>query len=137
MVDEDLINGVADGEPLMSLLPDDLKRHVDGETTTAKAAIGALRKRFGQDGLKERLVRHLFWLGQRGARVARAAYEQNGLAYSRRADLGLALQRLFVEADGLVRERDWNSARGWVGIGQRCCSISIEVPEPWRMVSGY
>jgi hypothetical protein len=137
MVEEDLIRGVADGEPLMSLLPNDLKRHIHGEAGTAKAAIAELLERFGQDVLKERLVRHLFRLGHRGARVAREAYEQNGLVYSRRADLGLALQRLFVEADGLVRERNWDTASGWVDIGQRYCAISIDVPERWRVVSGY
>jgi hypothetical protein len=137
MVDEDLMNGVTDGEPLMSLLPDDLKRQVGGETKTAKAAIGELLEHFGRDGLRERLVRHLFWLGHVGAKKARAAYEESGLAYPRRAELGLALQRLFMQADGMVRERDLEMARGWVGIARQCCSISLDVPERWRMVSGY
>jgi hypothetical protein len=137
MVDEDLLQGQADGEALETLLPADLMAMRPPAPPNGRALMDDLSRQWGREALRARLVRHLFDLGEAGLDQARAVYAAQGLADSRRGPLGLALQRLFERADQKVLEARWEAATATVAIDQACCHLRLDTPQRWSLSSRY
>lgn len=137
MVDEDLMLGQADGEALEALLPADLMAMRPPATPTGRALMDDLSRQLGREALRARLVQHLCDLGEAGRDQARAVYEAQGLADSRRGGLGLVLQRLFERADRQVLDAGWEFATGEVVIEQAFCHFHVNAPDRWHVSSGY
>jgi hypothetical protein len=96
-----------------------------------------LSRQLGREALRARLVQHLCDLGEAGRDQARAVYEAQGLAPSRRGALGLALQRLFERADRQVLDAGWEVASGTVAIDQTSCHFRLSTPHRWNVSSRY
>lgn len=137
MVDEDLMQGQANGEPLDSLLPEDLKPQRLDRPCSGRAVIQPLIDRLGPEVVRSRLTQHLLEIGVAGAAKAEAAYRARGLEYARRGALGLTLQRLFTEADRQVCEAGWHQASGLIAISQERCALRVQSPQTWAVASQY
>jgi hypothetical protein len=137
MVDEDLLQGQADGEALETLLPADLMAMRPPATPTGRALMDDLGRQLGREALRARLVQHLYDLGAAGRDQARVVYEAHGLADSRRGGLGLALQRLFERADRQVLDAGWEVATGAVAIDRTSCHFRLSTPHRWNVSSRY
>ncbi|MBK5938411.1 hypothetical protein [Halochromatium roseum] len=137
MVDEDLLQGQADGELLESLLPDDLKAQQLEMHRSGRAAIESMIDRLGREAVRSRLIEHLFEIGLAGAAQAEAAYRACGLEYARRGALGLALQRLFTLADQQICEAGWDQASGLIAIVRDRCTLQVQTPQAWSAASEY
>jgi hypothetical protein len=137
MVDEDLLQGQADGEALETLLPSDLMAMQPPATPTGRARMEDLSRQLGREALRARLVQHLCDLGEAGRDQARAVYKAQGLAPSCRGVLGLALQRLFERADRQVLDAGWEVASGTVAIDQTSCHFRLSAPHRRNVSSRY
>lgn len=137
MVDEHLLQGQADGEAPETLLPADLMAMPPSATPTGRARMENLSRQLGREALRARLVQHLCDLGEAARGQARAVYEAQGLADSRRGGLGLALQRLFERADLQVLDAGWEVASGTVAIDQTSCHFRLSSPHRWNVSSRY
>jgi len=137
MVDEDLLQGRADGETLETLLPAELMAMRPPAAPGGRALIRHLAAQCGREALRARLIQHLFDLGEAGRSQAHAAYQAHGLVDSRRGALGLALQRLFELADQQVCAAGWDAATGMVAIDPTVCQFRLMTPRPWAVERCY
>jgi len=111
MVEEDLLRGDCHGEPLTDFLPPPLAGRLP-ESGSDRDRMQALRTELGDGLVRATLTARFVELGWAGMEEAQAAWRARGLRYERRAELGLALQRLFGRLDELVLGRGWSSAVG-------------------------
>lgn len=129
IIDEDLLSGLAAGPDWKDLLPASLVAEIDPRADS-KAALGDLRRKFG-DGL----LRALFTAGfvQQGWRrrdSARAAWTAQGLDHAARPRIALALQELFEWMDAQVQAHAWPRARGAFSITSH--AVEHRFAEPVR-----
>ena len=137
MVDEDLLQGQADGEALETLLPADLMAMRPLSAPAGRALMDHLIRQSGREALRARLIQHLFDVGEAGRDHARAIYQAHGLADSRRGALGLTLQRLFEQADQRVLDAGWEAATGTVAIDPIRCDFRLVTPQRWSVSCRY
>ena len=137
MVDEDLMQGRAVGEPLIEFLPRGLIDMVPATVRRDELIVDYLKRGLGARNLRQVLIDWLFELGKAGAIQARQCYEQSALDYRRRGPLGLALQKLLVSADTIALEQDWASGSGEVWIRQERCGFQINNPRAWKSEVPY
>ena len=137
MVDEDLMQGRAVGEPLRSFLPPDLAALVPAGTHDDRDVIATLAAQLGAPALRQRLIARFFELGETRAAAARGCYRNHGLDHARRGASGLALQGLLAWADALAQRRGWASATATISITERSCGFAIDTPEPCARQAAY
>ena len=80
MVDEDLMAGRVNGEPLHRFLPPDLLALLPAGIGEGRPVIAPLVEKLGHEPLRQRLIDHFFTLGRDGAARARQAYRASVLA---------------------------------------------------------
>lgn len=125
IVEEDLLRGHVNKETMLSFLPEDLRRRVPAGVTEGKAIADWLIGRLGRQGLKDRLVEHFVEVGTRAAPAARAHFERLGLEYARRPEMGLALQKVFAEADRQVQAEGRPVAFAHFEIQSQTCALRM------------
>lgn len=128
IVDEDLMQGLCNGEPLRSFLPDDLVAFVPNHVTDDKLVIELLCRIFSKEALRKRLVDHFAEIGEAVQTQVELHWIFIGLDYQRRRAMGMALQRLLVEIDALAYERTWKQAHCHFSIGNNICAVTVESP---------
>jgi hypothetical protein len=111
MVDEDLMAGDCHGEPLAAFLPPVLADRLpaDGDE---RERMGHLRHQLGDGLVRATLTARFVELGWQGMAEAQASWRARGLNFARRAELGLALQRLFQRLDARVQQQGVEAAAG-------------------------
>jgi hypothetical protein len=132
IVDEDLMRGHCNSEPLRSFLPGEIAALVPGHIRDDKAIMDFLIREFGRDRLRDALVEHFATIGASVQNQVESHWRFLGLDYRRRSAMGMALQRVLDLVDRMARDRDWPQAHGRFLIGNRQCSVVIETPEPVR-----
>lgn len=137
IVDEDLLQGSALGERLCDLLPKELVELLPASVRDGKAVIAYLEQRIERHALRARLIERLRELGQAGASEAQAQYQRHGLAYEKRAQLGLALQHLLSEADRFVLGHSLPAAQARLVIEPARCAFEILSPVERRTHATY
>lgn len=137
IVDEDLLQGRILGEALHDLLPVDLVELLPLPTRNDRAAIGFLEHRIGRSALRARLTGRLEELSRAGAAAAQAHYRHHGLPYDRRRQLGMALQQLFRQADGLVLDRSLPTAAAQIEFWRDRCCFAVCTPVARRWSAAY
>lgn len=138
MVDEDLLQGQVNGEPMRRFLPRDwLDVLPDADQIPDLHLVAALMRALGRAVVRERLIDWFFTLGQAGASQAVAHYRAQGLDPDRRGPLGLALQRLFEKADGWVVDQGGAMAEGQVDLSSDRVGLSLSFPDTWHAESTY
>jgi hypothetical protein len=130
IVDEDLMQGHCNGEPLLAFLPDDLAALVPAQARDGKSVIGFLRDALGEDALRERLVAHFVTIGEAVQQDVESRWRRVGLDYRLRGPMGLALQELLVRVDALAREQDWQQAHARFEVGNSECTLTLDAAEP-------
>jgi len=128
MVDEDLLRGDCQGEPLATFLPPELGPHLPAEGGD-RDRMRALRDRLGDGLVRATLTTRFVQLGWTGVEEAQAAWRRTGLSYDRRAELGLALQRLFERLDRFVQALGWSSASGELVLSDEEVAFRFREPE--------
>ncbi|BAZ95257.1 DNA-directed RNA polymerase, beta subunit [Thiohalobacter thiocyanaticus] len=125
MVDEDILQGLVNGEAPETFLPPDLARQLPEQGTPAER-MHALRKRIGEQALRERLITRFFELGEQGRQRAEQAWRRLGLEYAQRAAIALALQRLLERADAWMLEQDIEALQGRFVITPEECRLEMD-----------
>lgn len=133
IVDEDLIHGHCNGEPLHAFLPEALTVLVPEHIRGDKASMEFLVRELGRDGLRGTLIEHFVTIGTAVQDQVVTHWRHLGLDYGRRSAMGIALQRILVQLDGLAREHNWPYAHGRFVIGTHQCGVDIEIPERIRI----
>lgn len=129
MVDEDIINGMVNGEPLRSFLPNELVHLLPIELLNPKEAIAVLEKHLGTEKLRAQLIDNFFNIGKRGITLAQANWKRLGLDYNRRTEMGHCLQKLLVWGDNLVQEHNYSRATAEFMLNNRFCQLTINSPK--------
>lgn len=137
MVDEDLMLGQVNGETLRQFLPDDLLALLPRELSKGNAIIAQLVEHLGREPLRLRLVEWFFEVGQQGAESAEKHYRATGLDYSKRSELGLALQELLQQMDRTALQEAWPQAHGKVVLSQHDCSYHLNSPQHLTFTTPY
>ncbi|MFN2338012.1 MAG: hypothetical protein ABR544_03465 [Gammaproteobacteria bacterium] len=137
IVDEDLMQGHCNGEPLLAFLPDDLVALVPAQARDGKSVIGFLRNALGEDALRERLVEHFVAIGESVQQRVKARWRYMGLEYQRRASMGLALQQLLVRVDEYAHEEDWEQAHGRFLVGNEVCAVVMDGPKAMDLAVSF
>jgi len=129
MVDEDLIHGRVNGERLTTFLPADLRHRLPTQAAPDRERMGTLIAEMGRERVRERLIQRFFELGREGVPRGRRRWEATGLAYERRAAVGLALQRLLEQGDGWVADLGTERARARYVIAPGHCRLHIQTAD--------
>jgi hypothetical protein len=125
MVDEDLLRGRVNGEPLWQFLPDWLSTLFSDSKLTGNDLISALEIQLGRPALRQILVMRFVEIGAEYAMTAIRHFEKVGLAYTRRHDYGEELQKVLCEADAWVLTKDIETAHGSFSLSQSRCALQI------------
>ncbi len=126
LVDEDLLFGHVNGEPLASFLPADLLYRVPVAAGDTRATMHSLEQKLGREALRARLLQRLFELGNRGKPHARRCWRVLGLEYDLRGGIGQALQRILQEADLDVERAGTTGLCAHFLIGNRACALQTD-----------
>lgn len=130
MVDEDLLHGRVNGEPLREFLPEQLRAMVPAHEEDGRRLIALLRQTLGPEMLREQLVARFHELGEAGAPSARQQWRKLGLDYLRRSAMGMALQAIIGQADRERLERSEAWACGYFLVGNHSCALQLTAPRP-------
>lgn len=125
MVDEDILQGLVNGEALETFLPPDLARQLPDQGAPAER-MHALRERIGEQALRERLIARFLELGEQGRQRAEQAWRRLGLEYPQRPAIALALQRLLERADAWMLEQDIEAMQGRFVITPTQCRLEMD-----------
>ncbi len=128
MVDEDLLHGRVNGESMRTFLPADLLESLPANDIDDREIIALLRQQLDEQALRERLIAHFFDLGEAGMEKVQSHWKAHGLAYHRRAAMGLALQRILEHADKEVFERMLQEVHGHFLVSDMDCTLRLTQP---------
>ena len=138
LVDEDLLYGQVNGEPLASFLPADLlHRSPAAAAGDPRAMMHSLQQQLGRDALRARLVQRLFELGGRGKPHARRSWRALGLDYGRRGRIGRALQHVLQQADLDVERAGSAELRARFLVGNCACALETDPGDGARVRARY
>ena len=127
MVEEDLMKGYVNGEPLMEFLPDQLTKLIpDNLRNNNKLSMGCLIESLGVEALKKVLIRHFFESANSGKDRAIDVWNSSGLDFKKRREIGLAIQRLLKKADKYFNESGAEAVCGKFIITNSLCELEIE-----------
>lgn len=135
IVDEDLLRGHCNGEPLRSFLPADLAALLPAHIDDDKAAVEFLDRELGTNSLRKRLVSRFIEIGQSVQSQVELHWIFLGLDYRRRHAMGMALQRLLVQVDMLACRREWEQAHGFFIVGNQSCGVLVDTPVHLRFIA--
>lgn len=128
MVDEDLLRGDCHGESLADFLPPALAERLPAGGTD-RERMRSLRAELGDGLIRASLSARFVELGWTGMPEAPGAWAARGLDYRRRAELGLALQRLFERLDARVRRLGCPVAAGVFQLTDRAVGFRFRAPD--------
>lgn len=137
MVDEDLMHGRVNGEPLQDFLPGWLADAVPRGAACAAECIAHLRGRFGAGPLRQALIMRFFELGAAYAPTAAEAFARTGLRYERRDAYGRGLQRALQDADAYMLHADLEAAQGAFVLRPDHCVLELATPRRLRFAGSY
>lgn len=100
MIDEDILQGRVNGEPLLDFLPPGMRALLpDDQALYEKGIVDYLVDVIGRDDFVEALVKHFFLLGRQGGSHAAASWDKLGLDIDNAANTATALQVLLEKVD--------------------------------------
>lgn len=137
IVDEDILSGYANGEPLGTLLPEHLMAVVPEAPSDDVKLIAYLIAALGKENLRRELACRLWEIGIEADAEMKNRYERTGLDHGRRGSLGMALQHLLRQADTIAQAEDWVAAHGEFRITSALCSLDVATPHGIDFVSPY
>jgi hypothetical protein len=135
MVDEDLLHGHVNGEPMRTFLPDDLLERLPANEADGRRMITLLCRQLGKAALRERLIQRFFELGKAETGKIRSLWKARGPDYGQRGAMGLALQRILELADRDVCELALEEVRGKFMVADSCCALDLTHPVQQRYQS--
>lgn len=137
IVNEDILSGCANEEPLGTILPEHLMAAVPEAPSDDVKFIACLIAALGKENLRRELARRLWEIGIEADAEMKNCYERTGLDHRRRGSLGMALQHLLRQADAIAEAEDWVAARGEFRITSALCLLYVASPRAADFVSLY
>lgn len=128
MVNEDLMQGQVNGEPLLEFLSQELRMLLPINIKQGKDIIQYLKRTIGAETLHKKLIQCFFDIGKQNERSARQHYQQSGLDYQKRAALGEALQQLLLDADAQAMTQAGQRMNAKFILQTRQCALQIQSP---------
>lgn len=126
MIQEDILRGRVNAEPLTAFLPEQLISLLpDDQECNNKAIMSFLKQTLGDDSLQDILVRHFFDLGKAGEPQAASSWEKLGLDRAKQTALGLCLQQLTEKIDSEAQIKGVEMLRGFISISKQQVKFNI------------
>lgn len=117
IIEEDILHGKVNGEPMKSFLPSSLLELLpDNTNMTDQVIISSLKDILGNERLTDILVKHFFTLGKAGEKHAEDNWIKLGLDHHKQKEMGIALQKLLAEIDSKAEEMKLDVAKGFITI---------------------
>lgn len=129
IVDEDLLRGHCNGEPLPEFLPVELRELLPPDLETGPAVIEFLIMKLGRSDLRARLIERFWEIGTAAQSDVEVNWQRLGLDYHKRPQIGLALQSLLVRADQDAQQEDWSKAQALFKVGNERCALEVLSPD--------
>ena len=127
MIEEDLMIGRVNGELLIDFLPDNLKGLIPQKIRNSnKLSIGYLLGSLGREPLKRVLVRHFYDISEKGRGGAIESWNNTGLDFNKRKEIGMGIQRLLSKADKYFEECGSDVLRANFLIANNNCAMEID-----------
>ncbi len=125
IIEEDILNGRVNGEPMKSFLPSSLVSLLPGDKDTSdKEIISFLKDKLGNKGLTDTLINHFFILGKAGEEHARNSWKKLGLNHDMQTEIGNALQKLLIEIDRKAEVMGMDEDKGIITIERNHVSFN-------------
>jgi hypothetical protein len=128
MVDEDLMTGIVNGESLRSFITEQNRLDIPDQLSGNIEILEHLFNTLGKNATRELLITQFFIHGRNGIKQAQEAWKLNGLAYSKRAEYGLALQQILEVADCYIQSHNVEELRGEFILTSTDCSLHFDTP---------
>jgi hypothetical protein len=130
LIAEDILNGVVNGESMTDFLPCKLLEIValsNGKECRLSDSqiIDYLVAELGRDRLLDVLAEHFLAIGMTGEPHAQLSWASLGLDDGRRADMGLAIQRLLERVDTQAEKNDTENMKGFLSIHNEGVAFSL------------
>lgn len=138
MVQEDIINGMVNGETLTTFLPEHLKDLLpSGTEMTNREIIFFLKQKIDESKLSDVLVEHFFTLGKAGEQHAIDSWTALSLNPEKQTKIGLALQNLLEVIDSKVEEMGIDKLKGFIRINNQNVTFTLQENNEFDSIDGY
>jgi len=138
MVREDIINGRVNGEPLITFLPEELKKLLPLTTDMSnKEIISFLKLKISEKTLCDILIKHFYTLGKAGEKHATASWLSLDLDSKKQTEIGLALQNLLNVIDLKVEETGTKKLKGFIVINNEKITFTMEEKSSFDAINGH
>ena len=138
MVREDIINGRVNGEPLITFLPQELKKILPLTTDMSnKEIISFLKLKISEKTLCDILIKHFYTLGKAGEEHATASWLSLDLDPKKQTEIGLALQNLLNIIDLKVEETGTEELKGFIVINNEKITFTMEEKNSFDAINGH
>lgn len=127
LINEDIIRGHVNGEAMADFLPQDLRKNIPLRySRDDKLTIGFLCGLLGEPQLRKKLVQHFFQIGHNNRKSALKNWNKTGLDYSKRAAIGLSIQRLLSRIDPVLISKSPTVVHGQLHINNHSCQLEMD-----------
>jgi hypothetical protein len=127
MVEEDILNGRVNREPLLTFLPKELREALPSDSKLSDIeTISFLKRKFSGEDLRDILVNRFFTLGNRGKEHAINSWSVIDLRTNMQTEIGMALQNLLEVTDSKVEGIGIDLLEGLITIDNEHVSFTLE-----------
>jgi len=133
LIDEDVIYGRVNGEPLETFLPPDLRQQLPIHTDSNKKKIQHLIRIHGKESIRQKLLERFIEFGNWGKEIAKDHWKKHGLVFDNRKKIGLAIQSLLVQTDKVLLNENIDSSRGVFKISNTFCEVDFSIDDGKKM----
>jgi len=138
IVKEDIINGMVNGEALITFLPEQLTELLPSATAMKNPEIMFfLKQKMTESQLIDVLVEHFFTLGKIGEEHAINSWKNLGLNPEKNTEFGIALQNLLEVIDLKVEEIGIEEMKGVINIDNKQVSFTMPKNDKLYSIQNY
>ncbi len=128
MIKEDILNGVINGESLMSFMPSEIKKILP-ENINNNEVIYFLKKHLTQEQLIKTFFEHFFILGKEGDAHAKNSWKLLGLNPDKKTEIGEAIQKSLNYIDSKIEHYKIDKIKATVSINNNHVTFLTEYNE--------
>lgn len=127
MIEEDILRGDVNGEPMQTFLNKELMDLVPAQSRTDdKSIVRFLINKLGIIPLKAALTDHFVYLGKQGYGLARLNWSATGLDFESRKSIGLCIQHLLEMADPWLENLAPEEVHASIKLSGQQCALVLE-----------
>lgn len=128
MADE-ILNSKQSPEKLTDFLPSHITDSI-ADLTSHEETVAFLVDKYGIEELRNHIVESFFRIGLSGIPTAISNWKERQLAFDRMHSIGMCIQALLVEVQGIIASWNAETATGTVYVGNNACEFLIATNAP-------